>query len=94
MKVAYNDCYGGFCLSDLAEGWLLGHGIDAPCKISRHHPLLIACVEKFGEEASARHSCIKIIDIYPEHKYFIYDYDGKESVETPTSIDWIEINEN
>ena len=46
----------------------------------RTNPCLIAIVEELGEEASARHAKLKVIEIPDGIEYTIEEYDGKEWV--------------
>jgi hypothetical protein len=55
--------------------------------LPRHHPVLVQIVETLGEDAGYD-LCIKEID---EDSYYIYSYDGKETVLTPKSTPWIKI---
>jgi hypothetical protein len=97
-KVVYNSCYGGFSLSNKAINWLLNHGYQIPegrnflieYDVPRHHPLLVQCVEELGEEANGECSELKIKEIEEDH-YRINDYDGMETVETLSTINWIKI---
>lgn len=85
-KVAYNDCYGGFELSEKASEWLKNHNVEGDdlweyeqgyCL--RHDPILIQCIEELGDEASGKFSKIKIKTI-SSNKYRIFEYDGLEEV--------------
>lgn len=97
-KVVYNACYGGFSLSNKAINWLLNHGYQAPTDeyfmieydVPRHHPLLIQCVEELGEDANGMCAKLKIKEI-EENYYRITDYDGAETVETLSTINWTKI---
>lgn len=77
MKVVINTCYGGFELSDKAMEML---GIDYSWKIERNDPNLVKVVESLGEEVNGRFSCLKVIEIPDDVKWFIDDYDGVESI--------------
>ncbi len=58
--------------------------------VPRHHPLLVQCVEELGEEANGECSELKIKEIEEDY-YRINDYDGKEAVETLSTINWTKI---
>lgn len=92
-KVVYNDCYGGFGLSEKAIDWLISKGIkeDNIDVLERHHPLLVECVETLGSKASNdRYSLLKIA-LISEPIYRIQEYDGIEQVITTSSDGWIVI---
>lgn len=123
-KIIYNDCYGGYTLSDNAIDWLSEHGsestknfiaqkrIEAKEKedfssasqdsidnakfyvmdavrsfLKRHDPDLVAVVEALGKEVNGTFSELAIAEIY-EDKYFIDEYDGRETVVTPADVCW------
>lgn len=92
-KVVYNNCYGGFGLSDKAlerYNELKGKSLDDPIydwEISRHDPILVQVVEELGEEANGDFADLQIANI--DGPYRIDEYDGSETVETPDSYDWI-----
>lgn len=93
-KIVFNDCYGGFDLSETAEIWLREHGWTGRIHlIPRHDPLLVECVEKFGDKASGPYSKLRIEEISGD-RYRIEEYDGWEDVITPSSIAWTVIKED
>ena len=63
---------------------------DGACIIPRHHPLLVECVETLGERACGeipkRYNPIRdlrprlMVAEIPGDKYYVIDYDGKETV--------------
>jgi len=93
-KVVYNNCYGGFGLSDKATAMLheLGALNDdvAYWSIERHNPHLVKVVEELGDLASDSFSNLKIDEI-TSPIYRIDEYDGAESVITPDKIAWVKI---
>ena len=128
-KIVYNDCYGGYALSDKAIDWLSEHGsestknfiaqkrIEAKEKegfspasqeilvntkfyvmdavrnfLERHDPDLVAVVEALGKEVNGTFSELAIAEI-DEDKYFIDEYDGRETVVTPADLCWTVIDE-
>lgn len=94
-KVVINNCYGGFSISEEARNWLEDHGLKVESVYyidSRHHPLLIQCVEELGEKASGIFADL-IIKEFEGDLYRIEEYDGAEQVETPNSIEWINVND-
>lgn len=123
-KIIYNDCYGGYTLSDNAIDWLSEHGsestknfiaqkrIEAKEKedfssasqdsidnakfyvmyavrsfLKRHDPDLVAVVEALCKEVNGTFSELAIAEI-DEDKYFIDEYDGRETVVTPADVCW------
>ena len=96
FEVVYNDCYGGFSLSDKALSWLKERGLDLEDntyphedELPRHHPLLIKCVKELGSEAGNELSKLVIAEVSSQSgKYLIREYDGLEWIETPESITW------
>ena len=53
--------------------------------LKRHDPDLVAVVEALGKEASGTFSELAIAEI-DEDKYFIDEYDGRETVVTPADL--------
>ena len=98
-KVVYNNCFGGFHLSDKAINRykeLTGEEISDCCSINhkpveRHDKYLIQVIEELGKDASGSNSNLCIEEI-KDNKYFITDYDGSENVFTSEYI--IEIEED
>lgn len=102
IKVVYNDCFGGFSLSQKACTYLYNRGLDIPKdlngnffeyyinNIKRHDELLVECVEVLGEEASGSCANLQIKELYCS-KYRIEDYDGCETIMTEDTEynDWI-----
>lgn len=94
MKIAVNKCFGGFNVSEAvyAElgmewngyGYLENEdfGIEDDNDLAyRHHPKLIAAIEKVGEkEASGQFAKVRIVDIPDGIEWEIYEYDGIETV--------------
>ena len=60
--------------------------------LKRHDPDLVAVVEALGKEVNGSFSKLTIAEI-DEDKYFIDEYDGRESVVTPTDLCWEVIDE-
>ena len=60
--------------------------------LKRHDPDLVAVVEALGKEASGAFSELAIAEI-DEDKYFIDEYDGRETVVTPVDLCWEVIDE-
>ena len=55
--------------------------------LNRHDPDLVAVVEALGREAGGTFSELDIEEIDGD-KYFIEEYDGRETVVTPDDICW------
>jgi hypothetical protein len=93
MKVVVNRCYGGFSLSEAAEAaWesRTGREFDS-WHVPRHDPDLIAVVQLFGEEADSECAKLEVVTI-EGNQYLITDYDGVETIRTPTTTKWITVD--
>lgn len=60
------------------------------CEFTRHDPVLVQVVEELKEQANGSCANLEIIAISGSH-YRICVYDGLEWVETPDSIEWVEV---
>ena len=96
-KVAYNACYGGFCLSKKKAKMLYREltGMEKDeyldeDTLDRHDPILISVIEKLGSEANGSYSNLKIRTI-DSSMYRIREYDGLESVITREEEKYISI---
>jgi hypothetical protein len=96
MKVVYNGCYGVFGLSEKAQirYWELrgeprNTNYWANREIPRHDPALVQVVEELSDGANGNHAVLVIAEIPDGSWYFIDEYDGCESVETPETIEWV-----
>lgn len=92
-KVVINNCYGGFSLSSVAIARLAEVGVEASeynpgCE--RHDPRLVAIVEELGELAGGQFAEL-IIEEVSEDRYIIREYDGLESITTPSMIRWTKV---
>jgi hypothetical protein len=92
-KIVYNNCYGGFGLSDEAlEEYAKRKGIAADdvdvYSISRTDPDLVAVVELLGDDASNRFAELRIAELPSGTLYRIDEYDGNESVTAREAYDW------
>ena len=93
MKVVINTCYGGFSLSDEAiRAWesRTGRQFDA-WDVPRHDPDLVAVVLLFGDEAADSCSELEVVTI-EGNQYLITEYDGAETIRTPTTTAWITVD--
>jgi len=96
--VVYNTTWGGFSLSKKAIALLeavMGEEVDdwdfrPGEKYGRHHPALIWVVETLGSEANG-HVAKLAVEKISGSKYRIDEYDGAESVLTPSQMRWISI---
>lgn len=89
-KVVINNCYGGFGLSEAAIARLVEEGIEASefspgCP--RHDPRLVRVVEELGQRADGPYARLLVAEVN-EDRYFISEYDGMESVVTPSMMRW------
>ena len=92
-KVAYNNCFGGFGLSEKAKqlayektgdkNWIEKY---AYMENVRHNETLIEVIEELGEEANGMFADLSIVEV--DGPYRIDEYDGNETVETPDSYEW------
>jgi hypothetical protein len=93
-KVVYNACFGGFGLSkEGKERYVELTGCDPVFyegSLDRHDPALVQVVEELGDAASGFCGNLQIEEIEGS-LYRISEYDGSESVETPDSLDWVQI---
>ena len=86
FKVVYNDCYGGFDLSDrgLAEYNRRSlKSINIPDCINRDDPFLIEMIEMMDEkDINSEYSKLKVKEFDTSFKSFLRwsEYDGKETV--------------
>ena len=100
-KVVYNACFGGFSLSPEAvrlakraagksSPWSKvceEYGYLRDGDIERHDPVLVAVVERLGKAANGRCADLRIAEI-ESNTYRIDEYDGSESVEIQSDIEW------
>ena len=104
-KVAYNNCFGGFGLSEEAvlnlrelglnvdrHGSLDDDDDDGLGEVSRHDPRLVQVIESLGEKASGACSSLAVRELRGD-RYIIEKYDGRESVVEPDDIHWISVKE-
>jgi hypothetical protein len=94
-KVVINVCFGGFSLSDVAREWLFNHGATEDmeygcCYMSRHNPLLVQCIEELGESSFGICAKLEVVEL-KDSRYRIDNYDGRESIQYPKDIQWIEV---
>lgn len=85
MKVVINKCFGGFNLSDEAEGMLRERWPECPDHLGsdpgvRANPELVSVVEELGGKANARFSSLKVVNVPDDAKWHIEEYDGLECV--------------
>ncbi len=94
MKIAINECWGGFGVSKAVfeelgikydgYGYLDNKGMgieDAEYNAYRTDPRLIAAIEKVGvEKASGNLAKVRIVKVPDDVSWYIDDYDGMETV--------------
>ncbi len=142
-KVVFNDCFGGYSLSPLAEQMILDRkGIEYIKEVSdsfmgdhisftkkeivesneyqllkdadwnslslegrtllnsahidvqsfpRHDADLVAVVEELGSAANGSFAALNIVDL-EGNRYYIDEYDGNETVQTPDTMKWVTVN--
>ena len=92
IKVVFNDCHGGFGLSDKAMEMysaLSGKSCNFDVYgIPRHDLNLVLVVETLREESWGRFSELQIRDL-KGRQYRIDEYDGWETVMEPDDYEWI-----
>lgn len=84
MDVLYNNCYGGYSVSDEAKKLYKEYTNNDYGKEERHCPYMIKVFETLGSKRfGGSHSEIECekIPIYMEYYYSIHEYDGMENVE-------------
>jgi hypothetical protein len=93
-KVVYNDCYGGFSLSEAAiarykkiKGAVLGD-FDHRYDIERDDPALVQVVEELGKTANGEFADLQIEEVPKGTQWRIDGYGGKEFIATKDSYDW------
>lgn len=87
-RVVVSAGYGGFALSDDALRRLAALGHDAPERLPRDHPDLVAVVEELGDAAGAPQPLLKgspsqplaIVEVPGDVDWVIKEYDGAEWV--------------
>ena len=81
MKVVINTNYGGFRLSDEAEGMLEQRGVTVDDILyERSHQALVEVVELLGPGANAQGCNLKVVEIPDDVKWHVAEYDGSEWV--------------
>lgn len=55
--------------------------------VDRHDPVLVQVVEELGDKANGKYSELAVAKV--SGPYRIDEYDGRETVETPGSYDWV-----
>ncbi len=92
-EIVINKCYGGFGLSEKA-GKLYCQKINLDYdnlqehRLNRSDPILIEVIKELGKNANAIYSQLEIISLPIGTKYRIYEYNGKEHIETIENIQW------
>lgn len=88
------DTYKGdrFYITSTNQGAITNHIKDEFIiyNIQRHDKNLVKVVELLGDNASGNYANLQVISI-PDNKYYITEYDGFESVLTPSTINWNEL---
>jgi hypothetical protein len=103
-KIVYNQCYGGFSLSeeaiqrysdikglDLQNSYVWRYPDDEwfeDREIPRNDPALVQVVEELGEAANGPCAKLAIYELPAGTLYRIEEYDGMEHIETVETIKW------
>jgi hypothetical protein len=97
VRVIYNACYGGYCLSEKAikRYWEI-KGEPQPANwweyhdLQRYDPILLQVIDEIGlaEASESRYAKLAIRELPRGTKYYIKEYDGYECVVTPKDIKW------
>lgn len=90
-KVVYNDCFGGFGLSDKAlkrYNDITGKERKYCWDMDRADPALVQVVEELGKAASSDLGSLKIAEVPEGTKYRIDEYDGNERIMTIDDYAW------
>jgi len=91
-KIVYNNCYGGFGLSEKAVlHYAKLKGITCTFNdtdIARDDSILAQVVEELGPKANGAHACLCIRELESGTKYIIDEDDGMESILTDDELDW------
>jgi hypothetical protein len=86
-KVAINTDWGGFDYTPEMKTWFLantlGMDVNNPEALARHSSTLIQCIEACKDVGD-----IVVVEI-DEDRYFIQDYDGRETLYTPSTCPWV-----
>lgn len=69
----------------------LGNDSHIGSEVARHDPVLIQVIEQLGKAANGYFAKLAIVEI-AENRYRIEEYDGFERVETPMTVDWVEVS--
>ena len=84
IEVLYNDCYGGWAISEKAKELYTFRKTKSSnyCR-RRNDPILIQIYNELGDEFDGKHSKTSIEKIPKKYEnyYYISEYDGLEKVE-------------
>lgn len=84
--IVLSEDFGNKVLIDRSSDLFFQHVIS-DCDMPRYDKDLIDVVETLGDEANGRFAELQVVEI-DDDRYRIIEYDGLESVETPSSIAW------
>ena len=62
--------------------------IDLPDDLERHDPRLLQCFDEMGQAMAGSCCTLKAVEVAGD-RYRVREYDGREWVETPDSIEWV-----
>ena len=68
--------------------------VDLPNDVKRHDPRLLQCFDEMGQAMAGSCCTLKAIEVgkVGAMRYRVCGYDGREWVETPDSIEWVEVH--
>lgn len=99
-KILYSPGYGagwsswndGYIAREMVEWKPIIEAIEAGQKMSEDHPLIIEMVKSLQDKYGKEHICVLgAADLKVETvngPYRIKEYDGNESIETKSTVDW------
>lgn len=87
-EISGNPLWGGPCIKGdtYSSGESVDHDYGHIDGIKRSNPILVQVVEELGEKANGSCADLAIVDVRPPYR--IDEYDGRETVMTPSDYDW------
>ena len=94
VRVVINNSWGGFCFNDRGNQIFAQLGFDNPRSLPRHHPVLVAVVEEFGNSIAGSMCELYIHTLRRGNEYYIDEYDGSETVIEPGDINYTRVRDS